>query len=104
MSLGKSDSKSETYTSQNYIPITERFLSTEDAAKVLNTNPVIMREARSSGMLFGRPAPDFLKMGTRKIVYEAQTLIDWVKASPVQSVTTTPEPPQLREAREAGAS
>ncbi len=85
----KSSSKSEQKLNKDnlkYIPIAERFLSTEQAAVVLNTSPVVLRDARSSGMLFGRPAPDYRKVGTRKIVYESQTLIDWVESAPLQSV------------------
>ena len=79
-------SKSLPSSKQEYIPITERFLSTEDAAKVLNTSPTVLRESRSSGKLFGRKSPSYRKVGDRKIVYEAQTLIDWVESAPLQSV------------------
>ena len=71
---------------KNDIPLTERYLSTWDVAKILNTSPTSIKEARCSGMLFGRPAPDYRKIGLRKIVYEAQIIIDWVESAPLQRV------------------
>ena len=81
------------------IPLTERYLSTEQAALVLNTNASNLRMARSSGKLFGRKAPPYRQLGTKKLCYDAIELIQWVEANPLIRVTTNKEPHQFIEAR-----
>ena len=83
----------------SYIPLTERYLSTEQAALVLNTNASNLRMARSSGKLFGRTAPPYRQLGTKKLCYDAIELIQWVEANPLIRVTTNKEPHQFIEAR-----
>ena len=63
-----------------------RYLSTSDVARILNTNPTSIKMSRSSGMLFGRPAPEHRKIGLRKIVYEVDTIVAWVESAPLQRV------------------
>ena len=88
----------------SYIPLTERYLSTEQASIILNTNPQNLRSARSSGLLFGRKAPPYRKLGTKKIAYDAIDLIAWVEEAPLIIVTTEAEPAQLRAKREGALS
>lgn len=60
------------------------YLSTEEAAELLRTNPVTLRESRVSGQLWGRPSPVFRKLGNRKVLYSKQDLIQWIEAVPLR--------------------
>ena len=61
-------------------PLTREYLSTEHLADVLCTNKVVIRESRVSGTLFGRPAPEYIRIGERKLLYKASTIIEWIDA------------------------
>ena len=45
-----------------------------EAAKVLDSTSASLKQSRYTGMLFGRPAPKFIKMG-RSAKYKLSTLL-----------------------------
>lgn len=55
-----------------------KYITTVEAAAFLCTHPGILRQARMSGFLFGRPAPTFYKIGIRKTVYRYDELEDFI--------------------------
>ncbi len=61
-------------------PLTREYLSTDDLAVVLSTSKVIIRQSRVDGKLFGRNAPEFIRIGERKLLYKASTIIEWIDA------------------------
>ncbi len=52
------------------------FLSDVDAAKVLGSTSASLKQSRYTGVLFGRPAPKFIKMG-RSAKYKLSTLLEF---------------------------
>ena len=76
------------------------FLTTEEVAIVLCTNASTIRASRSSGMLYGRPAPIAKIINPRKIVYSSAVIKEWMDDIPDSRITTNPEPEHLAEARE----
>ncbi len=61
-------------------PLTANYLSTKQLAEVLSASVSAIKESRMSGLLFGRTAPEFIRIGDRKIVYEASEIVRWVNA------------------------
>ena len=76
------------------------YYKTAEAAELLRTSDVQLRAARGSGVLFGRPAPEFHRVGKKKILYKLDDLTAFVESAPKARITDTPEPEGLREARE----
>jgi len=60
-------------------PLRAQYLTTKDLASVLNTAEPVIRQSRLSGVLFGRKAPEFIRIGERKLVYKASTVIEWIE-------------------------
>lgn len=56
-------------------------LSDIEAAKVLDSTSASMKQSRYTGVLFGRPAPKFIKMG-RSAKYKLSTLLDFIDQFP----------------------
>ncbi len=67
-------------------PLCGAYISTNQFAEVVQTSPIVIRESRVSGMLFGRPAPQYRKIGTRKVVYEVAEVKKWIEDAPLQRV------------------
>ena len=63
-----------------------RYVGTNEAAKFLDTHQVTLRSARVSGLLWGRPAPEFIKARERKVLYDMNTLEEWVQSAPKMTV------------------
>lgn len=82
------------------MPVSKTYLTTAEAAEVLRITPEQLRAARSSGKLFGRDAPEFYRVGQRKVLYAMDDLKAFVESAPKLRVTNAPEPDGLREARE----
>ena len=61
-------------------PLRAQYLTTKDLALVLNTAEPVIRQSRLDGQLFGRKAPEFIRIGERKLVYKASTVIEWIEA------------------------
>ena len=80
--------------------ISKIYYTTNQAAKLLCTSQEQLRDARGSGVLFGRPAPEFYRVGKRKILYALDDLIAFVESAPKSRITDAPEPEGLRAARE----
>ena len=80
--------------------IQKTYFTTAEAAEFICTSPEQLRAARVSGVLFGRPSPDFYKMGPRKVLYALDDLIAFVESAPKARITDAPEPEHLAEARE----
>lgn len=80
------------------------FLDSADFAKILCTNPSVIRKSRGTGTLFGLPSPKCRRRGSRKVLYSIEEVNAWLEAwkqsSPEMRVTDAPEPEGLREARE----
>ena len=51
-------------------------LSTLEAAELLNCSPHSLNQSRSNGLLFGQPAPLYIKIG-KTVRYKRSTLIKW---------------------------
>ena len=47
----------------------DEYITTAELAKQLKTAPSSLRRSRQSGHLYGFPAPEFIKFGTRKVLY-----------------------------------
>ncbi len=52
-------------------------LKSKQAAEFLGINDDVLRKSRSTGLLFGLPAPSHIKLG-RIVRYEESTLNSWV--------------------------
>jgi predicted DNA-binding transcriptional regulator AlpA len=61
----------------------QRFLRTEDAARLIGMSPKTLNKLRSVG---GGPA--FRNLARRCVVYDRQDLIEWVLAKPKRSSTS----------------
>ncbi len=61
-------------------PLRSEYLTTKDLAAVLNTAEPVIRQSRIDGSLFGRPSPEFIRIGDRKLLYKASTIIEWIDA------------------------
>lgn len=72
------------------LPVPAEFLTNQDAARWLGVSPERLRQSRSTGTLCGRPAPAFLRLGTRsRVRYKVETLRAWL----VENATEhTPQP------------
>ena len=69
------------------INLSKPFLTSEEAAEYLGTNKHVLKNARSSGKLFGRnPGPVYRKVGTRKVLYPLDDLHAWVESAPKMTV------------------
>jgi hypothetical protein len=51
-------------------------LSDVEAAKVLDSTSATLKQSRYTGVLYGRPAPKFIKMG-RSAKYKLSTLLEF---------------------------
>lgn len=56
-----------------------RLLSTRQAAAYLGLAPHTLRRARSTGVLCGVTGPSYLRIGTRKVLYERRGLDLWIE-------------------------
>ena len=63
-------------------PLAAEYLSTDQLAVVLNTPAPVIRESRRTGTLFGRKAPEFCRIGERKLLYLASTIREWIESAP----------------------
>ena len=70
------------------VSIYDEWLTTEGAAIYLNLSVVYLKQARTSGILCGRKAPPFRKVG-RKAMYRYEDLANWVNQFPVQTVLSS---------------
>jgi len=49
-------------------------LSTAGAAEFFCTSPSVIKQSRATGTLWGNPAPRFMKVGARKVLYKQSDL------------------------------
>ena len=56
-------------------------LNTSDAAEFLGVAPESLKRSRWSGVLWGRPAPAFVKEGRGNVRYLRSTLEEWLQGS-----------------------
>ena len=61
-------------------PLADEYLNTEQVAQVLKTNPQVIKDSRSCGLLFGRKAPEFIRIGERKLLYARAEIIRWIES------------------------
>jgi len=48
--------------------------TTAQVAEILQTNPQTIRASRTTGVLFERESPRFIKFGKRKILYPSEEI------------------------------
>ena len=60
----------------------DNLIDTKKAAKLLDVSQETLRQSRCTGLLFGRPAPEYLKLGRRTVRYPMQELKDWLAGMP----------------------
>ena len=65
------------FKAQEYDPS----LNDEEAAKVLSSTKHSVRQSRHNGFLYGKPAPQFVKLG-RKVRYRLSALYDFLEQFP----------------------
>ena len=53
-------------------------MTCKQAAKFLCCAEYTLRLSRTTGVLFSKKAPAYRKLG-RKVIYDIQTLVDWLK-------------------------
>ncbi len=70
------------------------YLTSDEAAEFLGTTPQVIKSSRIGGELFGRPAPEFIRVGARKICYCKSTLIEWIESAPKGTVSGAEVSPQ----------
>jgi hypothetical protein len=56
-------------------------IPTQDAARLIGAAPSSLKQSRYTGMLFGQPAPTFIKMG-RSTRYKLSVLLEFVDQFP----------------------
>ena len=61
-------------------PLSDEYLSTEQVAQVLKTNPQVIKDSRQRGKLFGRKPPEFIRIGERKLLYKASEIVRWIES------------------------
>lgn len=59
-----------------------KYLTTNELAELLRTNPTVIRKSRQTGVLFDRPAPPHIRLTPRKILYEADAIAAWLQQAP----------------------
>ena len=57
------------------------------AAALLKCAGSTLKNSRSTGVLFGREAPQYIKMG-RRVVYKRSDLLEWLEGFPTYQNTT----------------
>tara|TARA_R110002049_G_scaffold309283_1_gene520072 strand:+ start:2376 stop:2618 length:243 start_codon:yes stop_codon:yes gene_type:complete len=65
----------------------DNLLSNRNAAPIVGTTPDALKISRCTGLLFGLPAPKYLKIG-RTIRYKKSTLQEWLNQFEEQSSTS----------------
>ena len=65
----------------------DSLLSNRDSAPIVGTTPEALKISRHTGLLFGLPAPKYLKIG-RTIRYKKSTLQAWLNQFEEQSSTS----------------
>ena len=56
-------------------------IPTQDAARLIGAAPSSLKQSRYTGVLFGQPAPTFIKMG-RSTRYKLSVLLEFVDQFP----------------------
>ena len=64
-----------------------QFYTTAELAKLLKTNPQVIRQSRVDGKLFDFPAPKFIKLGKAKILYPAYEVYEYLSLAEPQRIT-----------------
>mgnify|MGYP003634448906 CR=1 FL=1 len=65
----------------------DNLLSNRNAASIVGTTPDALKGARCTGLLFGIPAPSFIRIG-RTIRYKESTLQAWLDQFEEQTSTS----------------
>ena len=95
--LKKSKSKSpkSELDSGLYPHVLKRGLSTREASIYLGASYSQLKDSRSTGKLWGQPAPRYKQMGAKKIIYDIKLLDQWFDAIP-DDIYTGEQPAQLK--------
>lgn len=65
----------------------KQLLDTNETAEYLGTTPFTLKNSRCTGVLWSRPAPEFIKL-KRAVRYRKKTLDDWLASLPVEQKNT----------------
>ena len=65
----------------------QRLFSTNQAAEYLGTTPFTLKTSRCTGLLWGQPAPEFIKL-KRAVRYRKETLDEWLVSLPEEQKNT----------------
>lgn len=65
------------------------YLTTKQFANLIQCHPQEVVDSRMSGYLLGRPAPDHLKVGTRKVIYNRSDVEAWIESGRVINIAGT---------------
>ena len=72
---------------KKHVPLNEKpYLTSIEVAQLFTTSPAVIKNSRCSGELFGRPAPEFIQVGSKKIIYSQKTLQEWIESAPKMTV------------------
>ena len=77
----------------------EDYITTKQLAQLLKTNPSVIKQSRSSGILFSRKPPAHIRFSERKLLYKLSDVTSWIDSFPSFTVTTHGEPAQLSDSR-----
>ena len=61
-------------------PLVAEYLTTAQLAEVLGTSVSVIKQSRMTGLLFGRPSPEFIRIGERKLLYKTSVAIEWIES------------------------
>jgi hypothetical protein len=61
-------------------PADATYVDTKEAAEILRCNHKELCAARASARLLGRPAPKYIRVGQRKVLYRRADLVAWIEA------------------------
>ncbi len=56
---------------------TNQLLNTSSFAESIDCSPYTLRLSRTTGLLFGKPAPEFIKIG-KSCFYRQETIEQWI--------------------------
>ncbi|MBO1924574.1 AlpA family transcriptional regulator [Thiomicrorhabdus sp. 6S3-12] len=79
------------------------FLLPKEVSAILRVTEDTLKNSRSTGTLFGFPAPKFIQAGKRKILYRKETVMDWAHEhlKEIKMVGATPVDSELKTGGDA---
>jgi len=75
-------------TNDSDIQAMEELCHPKNAAEVLDTSLDVLKKSRCTGLLWGVPAPAYIKIGNKAVRYKKSTLIAWIADLPTEKLNT----------------